>query len=199
MCFLEESYKKCKKFWISENAFYMKSGSMPLKELKYHAWCNFVLVLLLGYKSCLLKVDMKQSKKKLDKTENISVFKAFRIYFSHKNLSDCKWTWLICSFLFLFFFPFFFFFFFGKQFELLLCVQEEGDPCLKIVEPLMEKYPQVDARLFIGECTCCLNIIFVRTIYSKNVYIVPCRTSVITFVPLIQFEIGRQGSSSFGK
>ncbi|XP_072031807.1 ceramide glucosyltransferase-like isoform X1 [Amphiura filiformis] len=37
------------------------------------------------------------------------------------------------------------------KYELLLCVQEEGDPCLQIVKPLMESYPQVDAHLFIGE------------------------------------------------
>lgn len=38
------------------------------------------------------------------------------------------------------------------QYELLICVHEEKDPAVKIVEPLMERYPNVDARLFLGEC-----------------------------------------------
>ncbi|XP_072021633.1 ceramide glucosyltransferase-like [Amphiura filiformis] len=36
------------------------------------------------------------------------------------------------------------------KYELLLCVQLEGDPCLQVVELLMTKYPDIDAQLFIG-------------------------------------------------
>ncbi|PIK51717.1 putative ceramide glucosyltransferase-B [Apostichopus japonicus] len=36
------------------------------------------------------------------------------------------------------------------KYELLICVHEEKDPAVKIVEPLMERYPHVDARLFLG-------------------------------------------------
>lgn len=36
------------------------------------------------------------------------------------------------------------------RFELLICIQDEEDEAIKVVRPLMEKYPHVDARLFIG-------------------------------------------------
>ncbi|XP_071482262.1 ceramide glucosyltransferase-like [Diadema antillarum] len=36
------------------------------------------------------------------------------------------------------------------RYELLICIQDEGDPAIKVVEPLMEKYPHIDARLFLG-------------------------------------------------
>lgn len=35
-------------------------------------------------------------------------------------------------------------------FELLFCVEEDNDPAIMIVKNLIEKYPQVDAKLFIG-------------------------------------------------
>ncbi|XP_022092848.1 ceramide glucosyltransferase-like [Acanthaster planci] len=38
------------------------------------------------------------------------------------------------------------------RFELLFCVQEENDPARKVVESLMERYPHVDAKLFVGGC-----------------------------------------------
>lgn len=37
------------------------------------------------------------------------------------------------------------------QFELLFCLQDESDPALMVVKALMEKYPQVDAKIFIGK------------------------------------------------
>ena len=40
------------------------------------------------------------------------------------------------------------------QFELIFCIQDEKDPACKVVEPLMEKYPHVDARLFVGKYLC---------------------------------------------
>ncbi|XP_033636856.1 ceramide glucosyltransferase-B-like [Asterias rubens] len=36
------------------------------------------------------------------------------------------------------------------RFELIFCIQDEKDPACKVVEPLIEKYPHVDARLFVG-------------------------------------------------
>ncbi len=35
-------------------------------------------------------------------------------------------------------------------YELLFCVQDNGDPVINVVKELMEKYPNVDARLFSG-------------------------------------------------
>lgn len=37
------------------------------------------------------------------------------------------------------------------QFELLFCLQDESDPALMVVKALMEKYPKVDAKIFIGK------------------------------------------------
>ncbi|XP_051167105.1 ceramide glucosyltransferase [Leptopilina boulardi] len=37
-------------------------------------------------------------------------------------------------------------------YELLFCVEDETDPVLMLVYKLMEKYPQVDARSFVGGC-----------------------------------------------
>lgn len=42
-------------------------------------------------------------------------------------------------------------FFFLFQFELLFCLQDESDPALMVVKALMEKYPKVDAKIFIGK------------------------------------------------
>ncbi|XP_071954452.1 ceramide glucosyltransferase-like isoform X2 [Antedon mediterranea] len=39
------------------------------------------------------------------------------------------------------------------KYEILICLQDEGDPAVKIVEPLMERYPDVDSQLFIGRNT----------------------------------------------
>lgn len=38
------------------------------------------------------------------------------------------------------------------QFELLFCIQDEGDPSIMLVRRLMEKHPLVDARVFVGGC-----------------------------------------------
>lgn len=37
------------------------------------------------------------------------------------------------------------------QFEILVCVQDELDPAVKIVRQLMEAYPLVNSRLFTGK------------------------------------------------
>ena len=37
-----------------------------------------------------------------------------------------------------------------EQFELLFCVQDEKDAAIICVKNLIQKYPQIDARLFIG-------------------------------------------------
>ncbi|XP_054764531.2 ceramide glucosyltransferase-B-like [Lytechinus pictus] len=36
------------------------------------------------------------------------------------------------------------------RFELLICIQDEDDEAIKVVTPLVEKYPHVDATVFIG-------------------------------------------------
>ncbi|XP_063397093.1 ceramide glucosyltransferase-like [Mytilus trossulus] len=43
------------------------------------------------------------------------------------------------------------------NFEILFCVQEESDPAIMIVQKLMELYPKVDAKLFIGIKYICPN------------------------------------------
>lgn len=40
--------------------------------------------------------------------------------------------------------------FFFLQFEILFCVQDSKDAAIIYVNRLLEKYPQVDARLFVG-------------------------------------------------
>lgn len=35
-------------------------------------------------------------------------------------------------------------------YELLFCVEDKHDPAIKLVEQLLEKYPQIDAQLFVG-------------------------------------------------
>lgn len=40
---------------------------------------------------------------------------------------------------------------FSLQFEILFCVQDKNDPAITVVDKLMEKYPNVDARLFVGK------------------------------------------------
>lgn len=42
-------------------------------------------------------------------------------------------------------------------YELLFCVEDESDPVLMLVHKLMEKYPTVDARLFVGGCNVGVN------------------------------------------
>ncbi|CAG7834819.1 unnamed protein product [Allacma fusca] len=37
-----------------------------------------------------------------------------------------------------------------SHYEILFCVQDETDPCLKIVNELRQEYPKIDSRLFIG-------------------------------------------------
>lgn len=36
------------------------------------------------------------------------------------------------------------------QYELLFCIEDKNDPAIAIVNTLMEKYPLVDAHLFLG-------------------------------------------------
>lgn len=40
--------------------------------------------------------------------------------------------------------------FFFLQYELLFCIEDKDDPAIAIVNSLMEKYPLVDAHLFLG-------------------------------------------------
>ncbi|GAB6031668.1 Ceramide glucosyltransferase [Chamberlinius hualienensis] len=35
-------------------------------------------------------------------------------------------------------------------FELLFCIHDESDPCIMLIKRLMEKYPHVDAKMFVG-------------------------------------------------
>lgn len=42
-------------------------------------------------------------------------------------------------------------FFLSPQFEILLCVQDHDDPAIDVCKKLLGKYPNVDARLFIGK------------------------------------------------
>ena len=37
------------------------------------------------------------------------------------------------------------------QYELLFCIEEEIDPAIMVVQSLLQKYPKVDAKLFIGK------------------------------------------------
>ena len=37
------------------------------------------------------------------------------------------------------------------QYELLFCVEDEMDPALMVVRSLMEKYPKIDSKLFMGK------------------------------------------------
>lgn len=60
----------------------------------------------------------------------------------HTVLNEKKFIWNIISF-----YDYHFFF----QFELLFCLQDESDPALMVVKALMEKYPKVDAKIFIGK------------------------------------------------
>ena len=41
------------------------------------------------------------------------------------------------------------------QYELLFCLQDEHDAARMIVQSLMEKYPKVDAKLFLGKFVTC--------------------------------------------
>lgn len=36
------------------------------------------------------------------------------------------------------------------QYELLFCVEDPGDPAVDVVQNLLNKYPYIDARLFLG-------------------------------------------------
>lgn len=42
------------------------------------------------------------------------------------------------------------YFFLRFQYELLFCIEDKDDPAIAIVNTLMEKYPLVDAHLFLG-------------------------------------------------
>ena len=37
------------------------------------------------------------------------------------------------------------------QYELLFCIEEDIDPAIMVVQSLIEKYPKVDAQVFIGK------------------------------------------------
>lgn len=37
-----------------------------------------------------------------------------------------------------------------NPYELLFCIEDKSDPAIKIVEQLCEKYPQIDAQIFLG-------------------------------------------------
>lgn len=37
------------------------------------------------------------------------------------------------------------------QYEILMCVQDQDDPAVDVCKKLLGKYPNIDARLFIGE------------------------------------------------
>lgn len=45
----------------------------------------------------------------------------------------------------------------GNQFELLFCVQDEKDAAILCVQSLIQKYPKIDARLFVGGLTVGVN------------------------------------------
>lgn len=57
-----------------------------------------------------------------------------------------EWKKIHMKYYFILWLSFFFF-----QFELLFCLQDESDPALMVVKALMEKYPKVDAKIFIGK------------------------------------------------
>ena len=40
---------------------------------------------------------------------------------------------------------------FYLQYELIFCIEEDMDPAVMVVRSLLEKYPKVDAKLFIGK------------------------------------------------
>ena len=40
---------------------------------------------------------------------------------------------------------------FSLQYELIFCIEEDMDPAVMVVRSLLEKYPKVDAKLFIGK------------------------------------------------
>lgn len=40
---------------------------------------------------------------------------------------------------------------FFSQYELLFCIEDKCDPAISVVETLMQKYPMIDSKLFIGE------------------------------------------------
>jgi len=47
------------------------------------------------------------------------------------------------------------------QYEILLCVQDQDDPAVDVCKKLLGKYPNVDARLFIGELPAvCLLLVY---------------------------------------
>jgi len=56
--------------------------------------------------------------------------------------------------------------FYSFQFEILLCVQDELDPAVKIVRQLMEAYPLVNSRLFTGRSTTKTKYLFPPIIYA---------------------------------
>lgn len=70
-------------------------------------------------------------------------------YASAYMLKTCIQFWMKKNFIWniISFYDYHFFF----QFELLFCLQDESDPALMVVKALMEKYPKVDAKIFIGK------------------------------------------------
>lgn len=63
------------------------------------------------------------------------------------------------------------------QYEVLLCVQDQDDPAVDVCKKLLGKYPNVDARLFIGELlqflSCLLFVLSLDLLYNNfAVYLV---------------------------
>ena len=61
------------------------------------------------------------------------------------------------------------------QYELLFSVHDEHDPAIMVVQKLIERYPKVDAKLFIGKL---LQLCTARTAWSDLV--IRSKTSLIT-------------------
>lgn len=64
--------------------------------------------------------------------------------------------------------PFTKYFFLILQYELLFCIEDKFDPAIKVVETLMQKYPTIDSKLFIGMKAFLMRYDFERTFYVKN-------------------------------
>lgn len=56
------------------------------------------------------------------------------------------------------------------QYEILLCIQDQDDPAVDVCKKLLGKYPNVDARLFIGEQKSCVWFV---SVLLHNVFVLP--------------------------
>ena len=61
------------------------------------------------------------------------------------------------------------------QFELLICVQDDQDPVITLVNKLKERYPKVECRMFMGESLMCTLSNHPSVMYSHTL-----RTSMVT-------------------